>query len=101
MPLRRILLVSLIGALALPAAAAFTWARAGGSGGSRRHWIWLGAWAALLGLYSIPVTGRVWLSSSWRSSGMSSSGVEVNRQPGVSSRHRTVAVQGSEMLPMT
>jgi tetratricopeptide (TPR) repeat protein len=41
---------------ALPAAAAFTWARAGTDAGSRRHWIWLAGWALIFGLYSIPQT---------------------------------------------
>jgi hypothetical protein len=39
---------------ALPAAAAFTWARRGRPGGSARHWRWLGLWGLILVLYSIP-----------------------------------------------
>jgi len=39
---------------ALPVAAAFTWARRGGPGGSAAHWRWLGLWGLTLVLYSIP-----------------------------------------------
>lgn len=47
------LLTKAAAASVLPAAAAFVWVRRGSS----REWAWLGAWAVILALYSIPQFG--------------------------------------------
>lgn len=39
---------------ALPTVAALVWARRGEPGGGRGHWIWVGIWVLVFGLYAVP-----------------------------------------------
>ena len=75
---------------ALPMAAALTWARRGAPEGESRQWGWLGVWAAILAIYSVPEL------SSFGQSG----GVDVPAYDDAWVQLRTIAAVGTRYLVM-
>jgi hypothetical protein len=75
---------------ALPTAAALVWARRGEPGGGRRHWIWVGVWALVFGLYAMPEF------ASFQNFG------EVKREPyaDAAEQARSIAAYASRYLAM-